>query len=127
MSKNPTQRQNESARRKLEAMQSRLADCADAIAAILAGNPEPWHFQAIGENMTGDSYGLSFGGFSEARCPSCGVIDWTLGEGDPEQLLCPKCAELERTEAPWEEQESRQDWHDHLAEQVDTAAYEGDV
>ena len=116
--------QTETARRALEILQTNLADCADAIGAILAGSPEPWHLQSIGEHMTGDSYGLSFGGFKEVRCPSCGGIDWTCGAGDTAQGLCPKCAQAERTES---EESHSQAWHDHLAEQSGTAAYEGDV
>jgi hypothetical protein len=96
MSNYPTQ--TERARRALEVMQTRLSDCADALGAILAGNPEPWHLNAIGENLTGDEYGLSFNGFGEARCPSCGVVDWTLGQGDPAEGLCPTCAALEKAE-----------------------------
>lgn len=96
MSNYPTQ--TERARRALEVMQTRLSDCADALGAILAGNPEPWHLNAIGENLTSDEYGLSFNGFGEARCPSCGAIDWTLGQGDEEEGLCPTCAGLEKAE-----------------------------
>lgn len=116
--------QTERATETLKRMATDLEFVAEALRAVLDGTAQDYHLNTIGEHMTGDSYGLSFNGFGEVRCPSCGVIDWTLGKADTQEGFCPKCAELERTEAP---QESCQDWHDHLAEQADSAAYEGDV
>lgn len=113
--------QEQRARRALEVMQTELDECVRAIGAILAGAPttgEGNPVESLKAHMTSDGYGLRFTGFDEVRCPSCGAPTWSLKfnrDGD-----CPVC-ELAR----FEEQESRQDWNDHLAELADTAAFEG--
>lgn len=76
----------------LEIMAAQLENAAAALRAVLDGTAEDYHLNTIGEHMTGDSYGLSFNGFGEVRCPSCGVIDWTRGQGDPAEGFCPSCA-----------------------------------
>ncbi len=84
--------QTQRATATLESMASNLENTAAALRAVLAGTAESYDMNTIGEHMTSDSYGLSFIGFGEVRCPSCGVIDWTRGEGDPQEGFCPACA-----------------------------------
>ncbi|WP_395138284.1 hypothetical protein [Armatimonas sp.] len=84
--------QTQRATATLETMAMNLENAAEAIRATLAGNAQDYHLNTIGEHMTSDSYGLSFSGFGEVRCPSCGVIDWTRGQGDTQEGFCPKCA-----------------------------------
>lgn len=85
--------QTERATETLKRMATDLEFVAAAIRAVLDGTAQDYHLNTIGEHMTGDSYGLSFSGFGEVRCPSCGVIDWTRGQGDPQEGLCPTCAQ----------------------------------
>ena len=85
--------QTHRATKTLERMASELEDTAAALRAVLAGTAEDYHLNTIADHMTGDRYGLSFNGFDDVRCPSCGAMDWTRGEGDPEEGLCPSCME----------------------------------
>ena len=84
--------QTQRATATLETMAMNLENAAEAIRATLDGTAQDYHLNTIGEHMTSDSYGLSFTSFGEVRCPSCGVIDWTRGQGDPKEGLCPSCA-----------------------------------
>lgn len=105
----------------LERIASELEDTAAALRAVLDGTAQDYHLHTIEGHLTGDRYRVTFGSFDDVRCPSCGAPDWTLGKADTQEGFCPQCA------ADQGDPESCQDWHDHLAEQVDTAAYEGDV
>lgn len=85
--------QTQRARATLERMASDLEDTAAAIRAVLDGTAEDYHLHTVAQHTTSDRYGLSFGSFDNVRCPSCGAMDWTLGEGDPEEGFCPSCVE----------------------------------
>ena len=84
--------QTQRATATLETMAMNLENAAEAIRATLANAAQDYHLNTIGEHMTSDSYGLSFSGFGHVRCPSCGAIDWTRGQGDTQEGFCPKCA-----------------------------------